>query len=73
MKLRWREVFVNVTLFLPFFIVVEGLNIMMNALAKKNLFVGYGFGPHRQNSITHLQFVDDTLLVGDKSWRTFKL
>jgi len=51
---------------------LEDLNLMMNALVKKNLFVGYGFGSHKQNSIAHLQFANDTILVGDKSWTNIR-
>jgi len=66
--LRWREVFVNLTLFLSFFDSGGRFKHNDECFGRKNLFVGYGFGPHRQNSITHLQFADDTRLVGEKSW-----
>jgi hypothetical protein len=49
-----------------FLIVVEGLNIMMNALVKADLFIGYKVGNSNMVSITHLQFADDTLLIGVK-------
>ena len=50
-----------------FLIVNEGLNVMMNALVDVGLFTGYKVGTSPSVSITHLQFVDDTLLVGTRS------
>jgi len=40
---------------------------MMNALVEVGLFTGYKVGADNLASITHLQFVYDTLLVGDHS------
>jgi len=45
------------------------------ALARANLFSSYKVGQTDNVSITHLQFVDDALIVGNKSWAnisTFK-
>ena len=53
-------------------IAAECLNIMMNAWVKKNLFDGYYIGMRRHTPITHLQFADDTLLVGEKSWANIR-
>ena len=51
-----------------FLIVVEGLNVMMNALVEAGLFSSYKVGANNNLvSITHLQFADDTLLIGDRS------
>jgi hypothetical protein len=46
----------------------EGLNVLMKALVEKNLFTGYSVGTPASISISHLQFADDTLLIGAKSW-----
>jgi hypothetical protein len=35
----------------------------MNALVENVLYAGYGVGPHSIVVVSHLQFVDDTLLV----------
>jgi len=51
-----------------FLIAVEGLNVMMKALVDAGLFSGYKVGAHNHISITHLQFADDTLLIGERSW-----
>jgi len=55
-----------------FLIVNEGLNVMMNALVDVGLFTGYKVGTSPSVSITHLQFVDDTLLVGTRSWANIR-
>jgi hypothetical protein len=47
--------------------VTEGLNIMMSVLVRADLFSGYKVGQTAEIHISHLQFVDDTLLVGKKS------
>ncbi|GAU44755.1 hypothetical protein TSUD_246480 [Trifolium subterraneum] len=51
-----------------FLLVAEGLNVLMEAAVERNLFTGYSFGERAHVSISHLQFADDTLLMGVKSW-----
>jgi hypothetical protein len=51
-----------------FHLAAEGLNVMMQALVDANLFTGYKIGEHQGMHISHLQFADDTLLLGEKSW-----
>jgi len=41
---------------------------MMKAVVDSYMFTGYSFGAHNGLPISHLQFADDTLLVGTKSW-----
>ncbi|CAJ2644200.1 unnamed protein product [Trifolium pratense] len=40
----------------------------MEAMIERNLFTGYSVGERAQVSVLHLQFADDTLLMGTKSW-----
>jgi len=49
---------------LIFLIAVEGLNLMMKASIDTWLFSGYKVGDSNILIISHLQFVDDTLLIG---------
>ena len=51
-----------------FLLVAEGLNIMMSAMVNANLFEGFVVGTTHPLVVSHLQFVDDTLLLGTKSW-----
>ncbi|MCI24845.1 RNA-directed DNA polymerase (Reverse transcriptase), partial [Trifolium medium] len=46
----------------------EGMNVLMTAMVENNLFTGYSVGAQETISISHLQFADDTLLMGVKSW-----
>jgi hypothetical protein len=46
----------------------EGLSVMMRAMVQSNIFTGYSVGSSNPSVISHLQFVDDTLLMGAKSW-----
>ncbi|GAU37371.1 hypothetical protein TSUD_277450 [Trifolium subterraneum] len=58
-----------------FLLAAEGLHVMMSALVSNRLFTPFGFGPQNLVSVSHLQFADDTLLVGVQSWanvRTLK-
>ena len=48
--------------------VAEGLNVLMTAAMEANLFTGYSVGSTNPIVISHLQFADDTLLMGVKSW-----
>jgi len=45
---------------------------MMKALVEDGLFSGYKVGANNQVSITHLQFVDDTLLIEERSWANIR-
>ncbi|GAU14347.1 hypothetical protein TSUD_309070 [Trifolium subterraneum] len=51
-----------------FLLAAEGLNVMMSALVQSNLFQGYSIGAENRTVVSHLQFADDTLLLGAKSW-----
>lgn len=51
-----------------FLLASEGLNVMMNAMVANRLFSPYTIGTQYVVSVSHLQFADDTLLVGVKSW-----
>ena len=53
--------------------VVEGLHVMMNTMVEHGLFAPYTVGAHGNVDISHLQFVDDTLLVGVKSWGNIRI
>ncbi|PNX66970.1 cysteine-rich receptor-like protein kinase, partial [Trifolium pratense] len=46
----------------------EGLNVLMEAMIAQNLFTGYSIGEQGSMRVSHLQFADDTLLLGVKSW-----
>ncbi|GAU44846.1 hypothetical protein TSUD_400470 [Trifolium subterraneum] len=53
----------------PFlFLAAEGLNVMMKAMVSENIFTPYVIGARNEVAVSHLQFADDTLLVGVKSW-----
>ncbi|XP_045831292.1 uncharacterized protein LOC123922638 [Trifolium pratense] len=51
-----------------FLLAVEGLNVLMEAMVTHNFFTGYRIGESDPTLVSHLQFADDTLLLGEKSW-----
>ncbi|GAU42165.1 hypothetical protein TSUD_89640 [Trifolium subterraneum] len=51
-----------------FLLAAEGLHVLMEAMETQNLFYGYMVGKGAPFSVSHLQFADDTLLMGTKSW-----
>ncbi|XP_039687924.1 uncharacterized protein [Medicago truncatula] len=51
-----------------FMIAAEGLNVLMKSVVENNLFKGYVVGASNSVVVSHLQFADDTLLLGEKSW-----
>ncbi|MCI04834.1 LINE-1 reverse transcriptase like [Trifolium medium] len=53
-----------------FLVAAEGLNVMLKASVDANLFKGYLVRDMQdtQVRVSHLQFADDTLIVGKKSW-----
>ncbi|MCI51044.1 cytochrome P450, partial [Trifolium medium] len=44
----------------------------MEAMVERNLFQGYSVGEIAPVSVSHLQFADDTLLLGVKSWASVR-
>ncbi|GAU48313.1 hypothetical protein TSUD_405300 [Trifolium subterraneum] len=51
-----------------FLLAAEGLHVLMEAMEEHNLFTGYRVGNSAPISVSHLQFADDTLLMGTKCW-----
>ncbi|GAU47037.1 hypothetical protein TSUD_239950 [Trifolium subterraneum] len=51
-----------------FLLAAEGLHVLMEAMVERNLFNGYNVGVATPVLVSHLQFADDTLLMGTKSW-----
>ena len=51
-----------------FLLAAEGLNVLMKVVVDSHLFTGYCFGALNGLFVSHLQFADDTLLLGKKSW-----
>ncbi|CAJ2670867.1 unnamed protein product [Trifolium pratense] len=51
-----------------FLLAAEGLNVLMEAMVARNLFTGYSIGGQESIRVSHLQFADDTLLLGVRSW-----
>jgi hypothetical protein len=56
-----------------FLIAAEGLHVMMNTMVEQDMFIPYRVGAHGNVDISHLQFADDTLLVGVKSWGNIRI
>jgi hypothetical protein len=58
-----------------FLITAGGLNVMLEISVASGLFKGYQVG-YEATSVVHisrLQFVDDTLIVGEKSWTNIRV
>jgi hypothetical protein len=51
-----------------FLLEAEGLHILMKAMVENQLFMVYSSGAVNPVVASHLQFTDDTLLLGNKSW-----
>lgn len=50
-----------------FLIAVEGINVLMKTTIVFGLLIGYYVGRSNNISVSHLQFLDDTILLGIKS------
>ena len=55
-----------------FLLAAEGFNVLMVALVRHNLFSGFQVGNSASTIVLHLQFADDTLILGDKSWANIR-
>jgi len=51
-----------------FLLAVEGFHVLMESLFVNNLFSGYHMGGSESVIVSHLQFADDTLILGEKTW-----
>jgi hypothetical protein len=51
-----------------FLLAAEGFHVMMEAMVTNNIFTGYKVGRDRNLSVSHLQFADDIVILGEKSW-----
>lgn len=51
-----------------FLLAAEGLNIMMKAMVESTIFSGYSIVSENPVVLSNLQFADDTLILGAKSW-----
>ena len=51
-----------------FLLAAEGFNVLMLSLMEAGLFHGYKVGRDNDLCLSHLQFADDTLIIGNKSW-----
>ncbi|GAU40836.1 hypothetical protein TSUD_287740 [Trifolium subterraneum] len=55
-----------------YLLAAEGLHIMMDSAVSNHLFMPYNIGNANEVSVSHLQFADDTLLIGAKSWANIR-
>ncbi|RHN49937.1 putative RNA-directed DNA polymerase [Medicago truncatula] len=55
-----------------FLLAVEGFHVLMELFSANNLFTGYQMGRGDSIVVSHLQFADDTLILGEKSWVNVK-
>lgn len=55
-----------------FMLVVECFNVIMDALVTNNIYTGYKVGGADGVSISHLQFADDIIILGEKSWANLR-
>jgi len=51
-----------------FLLAAEGFAAMMKAAVSNNLFQPYGVGRQGEVMLSHLQFADDTIIMGKKCW-----
>ena len=55
-----------------FLLAAEGFNVLMKSLSRNNLFSGYKVGTTVHVVVSHLQFADDTLILGEKLWANIR-
>jgi len=55
-----------------FLLAVEGFHVLMDSLSHNNLYKGNKVGRNDPVVVSHLQFADDTLILGEKSWANIR-
>ena len=51
-----------------FLLAAEGFNVLIKSMSDNLLFHGYKVGTVVPTAVSHLQFVDDTLIIAEKTW-----
>jgi len=51
-----------------FLLAAEGFNVIMFSVIAAWLFNGYRVGRDNALSLSHIQFADDSMIIGEKSW-----
>lgn len=51
-----------------FLLAVEGFNVLMTTMLAARMYHGYHVGRETYVCLSHFQFVDDTSIIGEKSW-----
>lgn len=51
-----------------FLLAAEGFHVLLVSFLQAGLFNGYRVGRDDALCMSHLQFADDTLIIGEKSW-----
>jgi hypothetical protein len=51
-----------------FLLAAEGFDVLMKAVVSNNLFQLYRVGSQEEVRLSHLQFADDTIIIGEKCW-----
>jgi len=49
-----------------FLLAAEGFDVLMKSLVSNNLFQPYGVGGQGDIMLSHLQFTNDTIIIGEK-------
>jgi len=56
-----------------FLLAVEGSHVLMKTMSLNHLFNGYSVGSSNPVVVSHLQFANDTLIFGEKSWANVRM
>jgi len=51
-----------------FLLAAEGFDVLMKVAVSNDMFRSYGVGTQGEVKLSHLQFADDTIIIGEKCW-----
>lgn len=70
----WLGTFIKGTALSPFLFLLatKGFHVMMDSLITNNIFSSYKVGREQTVFIPHLQFADDTRILGERSWENVR-
>ena len=55
-----------------FLLAAERFHVLMESMLVNNLFTSFRVGNSGTTVVSHLQFADDTLILGEKSWANIR-
>lgn len=69
---QYSRILLKILSLFLFLLAAEKFHVLVKSLSDNNLFFGYKVGNSDPVVVSHLQYADDTLILGEKSWANIR-